>query len=739
MNFINPFDLLEVETTDNDAIKKAKRRKLADIELNDGFLEIGNQKISRSEFIKLADELDDNKKKKMYFFIKNGINLNKLLLNGDIRFFYLYQPHKAYQNQDFINFVSPYFAESFNQLLLKAFKTGNHTIVNKLFSVPLLVNQEHTDKLYKNLSRLLSEQLEELQDIKDNIDEDVSDIIDTFESIIDIDSLNSLPSYFQKQRNDIATILRHISVDVFNKFDNLQIACNIINHALKIEIDGTTKIRLNEALKQLNDIGEKQKQAEKEQKVFQAWSDVLSKIRSLAEDVENTDIDVDKIPARIKDLFSTDELNKLPEQFEEIKHIIVLSLRNLSVDVSNKYKKYKVSILIINIAQKIDIKDNELKEKLNNDLNILQQNTEQESFTTQKNKTEQKTQPERKTTQTNLSSPQPKSESSSIGGWFAFGFLVLIVWGLMQSSTPVPVAKEKTIVASKPTPVPKSQAVTENSGCIGNCTNGYGTFIYDNGNKYEGDWKDTKQEGQGTMIIPNSNKYIGEWKNGNPDGHGTIISPNGDKYVSQWKDGIPEKQVTITYQNGGSYTGENKNGIPEGQGTFIYSNGDKYIGKFKDGIRNGKGNYFVANGTQIKGIWKNGQLTQNSSSTSRRTTKAREQSEIQAQEREQVETQVQQQDESQARIWTEVQAREQSEAQAKFLSLREQAEANSRALGLRQQAEDEKQRAETRAWTEAQADARLAESQTEANRNKEYMQDKEQRDRDANFQRLKNY
>jgi hypothetical protein len=52
MNFINPFDLLEIETTNSDAIKKAKRRKLADIDLNDGFLEVGNQKISKSEFIK---------------------------------------------------------------------------------------------------------------------------------------------------------------------------------------------------------------------------------------------------------------------------------------------------------------------------------------------------------------------------------------------------------------------------------------------------------------------------------------------------------------------------------------------------------------------------------------------------------------------------------------------------------------------------------------------------------------
>lgn len=92
MNFINPFDLLEIDTTDSEVIKKAKRRKLADIELNDGFLEFGNQKISKSEFIRLVDELDDNKRKNMYFFITKDTNLNSFLSNNDVRFFYLYQP-----------------------------------------------------------------------------------------------------------------------------------------------------------------------------------------------------------------------------------------------------------------------------------------------------------------------------------------------------------------------------------------------------------------------------------------------------------------------------------------------------------------------------------------------------------------------------------------------------------------------------------------------------------------------
>ncbi|MFI3189115.1 hypothetical protein BCS42_07145 [Crenothrix sp. D3] len=381
-NFINPFDLLEIDVTDSEVIKKAKRRQLADIELNDGFLEIGNQKISRSEFIKIVDKLDDNKTKNMYFFIKKNTHLNELLLNNDVKFFYLYQPYKAYQNQDFINFISPYFAESFSQLLLKAFKTGSNAIVDKLFSVPLLVNQEHTDKLYKNLSRLLDEKIEEFKDIKNSVDEgiddeDASDIIEAFEAIIDIDLLNLLPNYFQKQRNDIAIILWHIDDAIWKIIKDLQVSYNIIYYALRIEIDGTTKIRLNGALKQLNDISEKQKQAEKEQEVIQEWGDVLLEIRSVTEDIENGDIDVFNISVKInklkiKKFLTIAKLNQLPESFYEINQLIALSLRNLSVVVWNETNSGDIAVDVIVLAGKIKT-DTETSNTINKGYNDLQQ------------------------------------------------------------------------------------------------------------------------------------------------------------------------------------------------------------------------------------------------------------------------------------------------------------------------------------------------------------------------------
>ena len=41
--------------------------------------------------------------------------------------------------------------------------------------------------------------------------------------------------------------------------------------------------------------------------------------------------------------------------------------------------------------------------------------------------------------------------------------------------------------------------------------------------------------GQGTYIYPNGEKYVGNWKNGREHGQGTFTSFEGDKYVGEFK------------------------------------------------------------------------------------------------------------------------------------------------------------------------------------------------------------
>ena len=48
-------------------------------------------------------------------------------------------------------------------------------------------------------------------------------------------------------------------------------------------------------------------------------------------------------------------------------------------------------------------------------------------------------------------------------------------------------------------------------GCIeGHCQNGTGTYLWLNGNKYVGEWKDGKRSGQGAYYWADGREYTGQ-------------------------------------------------------------------------------------------------------------------------------------------------------------------------------------------------------------------------------------
>ena len=108
----------------------------------------------------------------------------------------------------------------------------------------------------------------------------------------------------------------------------------------------------------------------------------------------------------------------------------------------------------------------------------------------------------------------------------------------------------------------------------------------------------------GTWQWDDGSKYEGEWKKDMKHGRGTFTFANGDKYVGEYKDDLSHAQGTYTYANGDEYVGEYRNGKKHGQGTFTYKIGDKYIGEYKKNLMHGQGMYIWANGDKYQGAWK---------------------------------------------------------------------------------------------------------------------------------------
>lgn len=106
------------------------------------------------------------------------------------------------------------------------------------------------------------------------------------------------------------------------------------------------------------------------------------------------------------------------------------------------------------------------------------------------------------------------------------------------------------------------------SQCKGDCKNGKGTYKWPSGDKYIGEWVDSKFEGQGTYTFSNGDKYVGDWIEGEQNGHGvmTNVLSNKEKkdkkilylikYKGNWEDGNRHGHGTAYFSNGSEWTGE---------------------------------------------------------------------------------------------------------------------------------------------------------------------------------------
>lgn len=171
-------------------------------------------------------------------------------------------------------------------------------------------------------------------------------------------------------------------------------------------------------------------------------------------------------------------------------------------------------------------------------------------------------------------------------------------------------------------------------GCAeGNCDEGYGIYKYDNGERYEGHFKNGKRNGYGIYTWPTGAAYGGEWlndarhgeavvylTNGNygtcvykdnvqMTGYGDWVYNNGDKYVGSLSDNyIRNGYGTYIFSDGRKYTGSHVSDKFSGLGKMEWANGDKYIGEWSDNERNGYGMYIAANGKVQAGNWSYGVL-----------------------------------------------------------------------------------------------------------------------------------
>jgi hypothetical protein len=89
------------------------------------------------------------------------------------------------------------------------------------------------------------------------------------------------------------------------------------------------------------------------------------------------------------------------------------------------------------------------------------------------------------------------------------------------------------------------------------------------------------------------------------DGKGTYVFNDGSLYVGEFVNGNMEGFGKLTDKFGNIYTGYFKNNKFNGIGKFERTDGTKYIGEFKDGRRHGLGTQYYSATYKEKGKWDN--------------------------------------------------------------------------------------------------------------------------------------
>lgn len=165
-----------------------------------------------------------------------------------------------------------------------------------------------------------------------------------------------------------------------------------------------------------------------------------------------------------------------------------------------------------------------------------------------------------------------------------------------------------------------------------NKRHGIGTYVWDDGCVYTGNWQEDERTGFGKLETPEST-YEGYFKDGIYDSVGTLILSDGRKYTGYWVDTLNAYRVIATIDNeeyigviiNGEFIKEEdllvtkkigySNAYYEGQtlfdkrhgyGTCVWQNGAKYEGEWVDDLMQGKGKFYFPDGVVYDGTFEKG-------------------------------------------------------------------------------------------------------------------------------------
>jgi hypothetical protein len=379
MQYINPVEILQLSNVadssqiDSDTIKKAKRRLFADIDLSDdGHFNYYGLKLSKGDCERAINELSNNDLKDFYLYLTSNKKLNEFLVNGNENVFSSFKQDSIFKLQDFVNFISPYYAPKFDKALSIAFEDEDIDLIKSILKTSFLVSQSNVNTAYKTVSNILQNRLTELSEIRTDIkneesiydDDDIYEVVDLVTDYFPTEPLNCLPNYFQSQILKIANEINYLNVAIWDNFDNTQVCQDLLEHILTLNIDGLNKPTFQKNYEIVKRKNQERIEEERNAPILRKYAGYLIQSKSKIEEIKNKTLTPSSLLSWVNSSISIPDVNRLPRTFDEIKNQVALSLRAMSVEVWNSYSNIDVSIDLINKANSITGLKSETQENL---------------------------------------------------------------------------------------------------------------------------------------------------------------------------------------------------------------------------------------------------------------------------------------------------------------------------------------------------------------------------------------
>lgn len=148
---------------------------------------------------------------------------------------------------------------------------------------------------------------------------------------------------------------------------------------------------------------------------------------------------------------------------------------------------------------------------------------------------------------------------------------------------------------------------------------------------YHGNWENGLRHGQGQLTLPDKTVYMGGWQAGLKSGFGLLRGSSGETYEGEWQEDQKHGFGASTDHNNTVYEGSWQADAKSGYGEMRFANQVIYTGMFKhdhrhgfgketrpdqsfyegawqDGKKHGKGIESYADGSRHEGNWQAGQI-----------------------------------------------------------------------------------------------------------------------------------